>query len=750
MKKIYNYILLSVWAFLAVGCIEEEFNNDIPSAESGDEVQFGLSLGDPKTRTEYGKEVNEAFPIYWIAGDKVQIFCPQGLRKSAEYQVTIPDNGDKAYYAKALTKTGDVGIQWGDGYEVTDEDNNITSGLHDFYSLYPSGNYTLSSDGTKAEGITINYTQNIVVDGTSVKSDMEDCLMYAHTEGVTRGDNVVNLHYDPISTVLWLTLKVAANKDAKEDSFTIQSISVVADADIAGTFSLNIADGKFDSFVTGKSSKTVLAQITNPSTGGYHTLTNDESLSIPLFLAPIDKLNVKAWKIQVVANNNTYTKTLGIDKTLVPGQIHKITLPELKPETTEWQVENWMTNIPRNVYLSEVSIPGSWNSLNPEFQGATPSITTQYNNGVRGFHLDTRWKRSGSYGNYTYTLGTANGGNTTEVVSDGRVMTDSDNPTFVESLAEITSNVKDDEYMVLICTFAQGSYNYTDSNNGTWIDAISTACANNGDVYDAKALTANTLVGDVLGKVIVIINSEGEISSTPSGSKCLFVNIPLKLTSSLFGSSLSANNIGVINKGTESSTDISDTGIDMYNTQAQVCIAGDDYTDSRDRSNVDGRGFAPTFGERKTVANNILSWSRNNYGTPNYAHDKWIYLGLGGYYVEYSSGFIGIGAGWKAADDGHANVASDLNGWIDGKVSEMGTTPSGQSTVIPYYPVGIVLMNYVNDYAATVKKILMLNNKYPLQFDPNKPTDYKPVINSAAASYSSGMNDQGVSAFGWE
>lgn len=752
MKKIYNYILLSVWAFLAVGCIEEEFNNDIPSAESGDEVQFGLSLGDPKTRTEYGTEDNGAFPIYWIAGDKVQIFCPQGLedRKSAEYQVTIPDNGDKAYYAKALTKTGDVGIQWGDGYEVTDEDNNITSGLHDFYSLYPSGNYTLSIDGTKAEGITINYTQNIVVDGTSVKSDMEDCLMYAHTEGVTRGDNVVNLHYDPISTVLWLTLKVAANKDTKEDSFTIQSISVEADADIAGTFSLNIADGKFDSFVTGKSSKTVLAQITNPSTGGYHTLTNNESLSIPLFLAPIDKLNVKAWKIQVVANNNTYTKTLGIDKTLVPGQIHKITLPELKPETTEWQVENWMTNIPRNVYLSEVSIPGSWNSLNPEFQGATPSITTQYNNGVRGFHLDTRWKRSGSYGNYTYTLGTANGGNTSEVVSDGRVMTDSDNPTFVESLAEITSNVKDDEYMVLICTFAQGSYNYTDSNNGTWIDAISTACANNGDVYDAKALTANTLVGDVLGKVIVIINSEGEISSTPSGSKCLFVNIPLKLTSSLFGSSLSANNIGVINKGTESSTDISDTGIDMYNTQAQVCIAGDEYTDSRDRSNVDGRGFAPTFGERKTVANNILSWSRTNYGTPNYAHDKWIYLGLGGYYVEYSSGFIGIGAGWKAADEGHANVASDLNGWIDGKVSEMGTTPSGQSTVIPYYPVGIVLMNYVNDYAATVKKILMLNNKYPLQYDPNKPTDYKPVINSAAASYSSGMNDQGVSAFGWE
>ena len=86
---------------------------------------------------------------------------------------------------------------------------------------------------------------------------------------------------------------------------------------------------------------------------------------------------------------------------------------------------------------------------------------------------------------------------------------------------------------------------------------------------------------------------------------------------------------------------------------------------------------------------------------------------------------------------------------------------------VPYYPVGIILMNHKHDGNYTItngttttdlnynfsdvcKKVLMLNNKYPLQFDPNKPTDYKPVINSAAASYSSGMNDQGVSAFGWE
>lgn len=722
MKTLYNYILLSALAVMFTGCVKEQFEQNRPFAETGDEVKFGLSLSDPKTKTVYGDETTvngkPVFPIYWVEGDKVQVFSPQCLegRRSAEYKVVLPSDVDKPYYAKDLTRTGEYGVQWGE---------NPTA---DFYSLYPSGNYTLSSDGSKAENITINSAQNIVVNGDNVKSDMEDCLMYAKTTGVEKGDTV-KLHYDPISTVVMLTLKVAANEQGtEEDAFTIQTISLTADTEIAGTFSLNIANGTFGEFANGNTAKKITTRIVNNATGGFHTLGNTQSVTVPLFLAPAEYTSVKSWKVEVVANNKTYTKTLGIDKKLEPGQIHKITLPELKPDATEWDLSKWMTYIPRNVYLSEVSIPGSWNSLNPEFQGSSPTITGQYAKGARAFHLDTRWKTSGS----SYTLGTANGGKTREVVSDGRVMTDSNNPTFLESLTEITGSVKGDEYMVLVCTFAQGSYNYTDSNNGTWIDAISTACANNDTVYDAKALTPNTLVGDVLGKVIVIINTEGAVSSIPSNSKCLFVNIPMTLNSNSFGSTLNENNIGDINKGTANNSTISDTRIDMYKTHAQVCISGETYTDSRDRNNVDGRGFAPTFGERKTVANNILNWSKENYGTTNYSHDKWIYLGLGGYYVQWNNGLFGLGAKWEAASNGHSNVANDLNNWINGKVTEMGTTPSGQTAVVPYYPVGIVLMNFVNNHTTTVKNILTLNNKYRLQYDKTKPSDYNPAALSVS------------------
>ena len=741
MKKIYNYIMLLTLAFVAVCCSEEVIDAPTTSAKTGDEVQFGLSL-EGASRTVYGDEDkdNNVFPIYWVEGDKVQIFSPQCLegKRSAEYQVSVETEAQN--FATELSKTGENGLQWGEG-------------LHDFYSLYPSGNYTLSSDGTKAENITISDEQHIGVKGNVVKSDMEDCLMYANKKGVQIGE-IVNLQYNPISTVLWVTLKTGASSDAIKDTWTIQSISVTAlDVDdngnsvpvnIAGKFSLNISDGSFGEFAEGKN--TVEAQIVDSSTGAYYTMSNNGELSIPLFIAPVSGLNVENWKIQVVANNYTYTKTLGIETTLKPGQIHNITLPTLTENATEWNVSNWMANIPRNVYLSEISIPGSWNSLNPEFQETSPTISGQYANGVRAFHLDTRWQGSGSKYSATVTnvLGVADGGETNEYKTDARIMVESNNPSVESALNEIVENIQDDEYMILMCTFAQGSYDhsYTSENiTYDWVGEISRICSGLDDVYDAKNLTDDTLVGDVLGKVIVIINMEGAISALPSDSKCLFINSPLTLTDNLFGSKLTDVNKTDIIKGTANATTTSDTNIDIYNTQAQVCIAGDTYTGSNNRNDVDGRGFAPTFGERKTVANNILDWSKDNYGTENYAHDKWIYLGLGGYYVSYSSGFIGIGAGWKASDTGHEDVAADFNSWINDKVTEMGTTVNGED--VPYYPVGIVLMNKVNDHATTVKNILLLNNKYRLQYDPDKPVDYNPSalsVTNYSASATNGGN----------
>ena len=389
--------MLFMLALVAVCCSEEDLVTPANPAKSGDDVQFGLSL-ENLSRTIYGNETSVTtnnvttnyFPIYWVNGDKVQIFSPQCLegRRNAEYQVILPKNVTNPNYADNLTKTGEIGVQWGNGETA------------DLYSLYPSGNYTLSSDGTKAENIFINYSQNIIVDGATVKSDMEDCLMYAKRTSVPRGD-VVNLQYDPISTVFMITLNVP-NESA--DDFIIQSVSLEAPdgVDIAGTFSLNISDGSFGAWGNNKA-KSVSAQIYDKATGGYYTLAKGKSVQIPLFIAPIkdqnnieNVLTIDGWKIKVAANQKEYVKTLA-KQTIKPGKVHKVTLPNLSTTAVvEWDVSKWMTYIPRNVYLSEVSIPGSWNSINPDFQTTektdAETIAKQYSQGVRAFHLDTRWK----------------------------------------------------------------------------------------------------------------------------------------------------------------------------------------------------------------------------------------------------------------------------------------------------------------------------------------------------------------------
>ena len=737
MKRIYNYTLLAVIAFATVSCNNEELTPENLSAVSGDEVQFGLLLGNPATKTVYGDEAGNAFPIYWVNEDKVQIFSPQCLegRRSAEYEVTV--SGTKQDYADALTKTGDVGIQWSSW-------GNNENELYSFYSLYPSGDYTLSEDGKEAENIVINYSQNIVVNGDVVKSDMEDCLMYAKTDEVERGETV-NLTYNPISTVVYVTLKVAKGTGATTNKYTIQSISLVADANIAGTFSIDIADGSFGKFVAGKASSTVSAQITSSATGGFHTISNGESLSIPLFLAPVSNLNVQNWKIQVVANNTTYTKTLKIDKVLNPGEIHKITLPELSATSTEWNTENWMENIYRNVYLSEVSIPGSWNSLNKDFQGTGTSLQDQYNTGVRAFHLDCRWSTTQSdfntsigvaiddlNANKVY-LSVADGGGGFHVYEDlylGFIpsgdlyqMMTPNNPSFASRLEQVVRNVKSDEYMLVFCSFAQESFNDIKKTGITWMQAISNACdaIHNSDddelsgrIFDGSKLNAKTLVGDVLGKVIVMVNCETEIANTtlPPNSKCIFVHIPNKLTADYFPTS------GFKSDNLHTSTATS--SISMAVSQAQI-------TSSTGSAITNGvRGYYPSFSQRTAVVNAILDWSKDNYGTDNYAHDKWIYLGLGGLTGKNSS---------SDGDSGTAGtVLNTYSTLINNRIDAMGVNN------VPYYPVGIIYMNYTVkgsysdtngnsvDASETVKKILLLNNKYRLQYDKDKPSDYVPAL----------------------
>lgn len=747
--RTHDYLLgLSLLALVA--CNQENMP-ERPTPTPGAEVKFGASLNETGvTRTIYGKENTEknTFPIYWVKDDKVLVTSPQCLngRNTAQYKVTV--ESDKQNYATSLDKTGAVGVQWGQDKTA------------DFYSVYPADN--ASVQGTTFHLTMPNAQTDILKLGgrkSKAYADMNACFMGAVSKGVTNGSEV-NLTYTPLSTAIRFTLRGPSSAEGQTDSEVIISQVVLkADQPIAGDFTVDMSTGTETPTVKpGEKKYNEITLYTHyAETGGYLTLGLNDEVELNAFVIPYKDLAVNdKWKLEVTtAQGKVYTTPLKGSGagTLKPGKIHRFKgdLPNLPAPTTDWDPSNWMVNVPRNVYLSEISIPGSWNSLNDDYQDVNGSteekckaaIDAQYKAGVRAFHIDTRWTpKRNPYDIVTNTfasaptivrLGTAVGGDTNNY--DHKKLTRKDNLSFEDALKYIADHVQPKEYMMVFCTLAQKSYEETE---GGWMKAVSDACAADDRIIDARTISANTVVGDVLGKVIVIVNCAKDpqtIDNLPTGSKCLFTYTPLELDESRYKT---------LDYCTGAITNCADASLNMFSAQAQIMASPMDATSGY---TVSGRGYAPAWAERKQKTENILKWSLDNFQKKEYAHCDWLYNGLGGYLCT---------SGGKEVKDSQKEVAKELNRWIDNKMKLMAAKPTGEQT--PYYPVGLVLMNYVTDATygvPVVKGILSHNNKFRKAHDPNKdPLDpsnngSSSDVNSAAPGYNSGMKDNGTDAIGW-
>ena len=747
--RTHNY-LLGISLLALVACNQENMP-ERPTPTPGAEVKFGVSLNKTDvTRTIYGEENNNAFPIYWVDGDKVLVTSPQCLngRNTAQYKVTA--NTTTQNYADRLDKTGAAGVQWGQADKA------------DFYSVYPA-------DDASVLGTTFSLTMpnvqrdQVQLDNKKAYADMNACFMGAVSKEVPNGDDV-NLTYTPLSTAIRFTLRgPSAGVGQTNSEVIISKVVLKADQPIAGDFTVDMSTVDMSTETpTVELGSNTYNEITlyayYASTGGYLALRVGESVELNAFVIPYEGLAVNDnWKLEVTtAEGAVYTTSLNGtgDGKLMPGKIHRFLgqLPSLPAPTNEWDPSNWMVNIPRNVYLSEISIPGSWNSLNQDFQYAADGSSTlgfseaeqiaaikaQYMAGARAFHIDTRWKAQSKKGPVT-GLSVANGGDgRTYDMSGGKVMKD-DNVTFETVLNSITSHVQLKEYMIVFCTFAQDSHEET--KNG-WLQAISDVCASNSKVVDGRTISANSVVGDVLGKVIVIVNCQDDpnnIENLPQNSKCLFTYTPITLDKTRYKDLPYATG-KIKNCGVPALT--------MYSSQAQTMATLDAESGFTDK----GRGYCPTLAERIEKSQNILNFSKENFGKTNYEHAHWLYHGLGGYSIERHD----------LIPNEHLNnqkeVAKKLNPWIDDKIKKMSAHPDDSQGQTRYYPVGMVLMNYVTDavYGKPVLlDILSINNKFRKAYDPNKdPLDpsnngSSSDVNSAAPGYNSGMKDSGTDAIGW-
>lgn len=753
MKLKHNSIFLAL-ALVAAGCSESQDIVDNPNATPGEEVQFGSSLADGlMTRTVYGSRDGDAYPVYWVQDDKVIVTSPQCMSGYNNREYSINVNSETQNYATgSLQKTSDTGIRWSDEASAT----------ADFYSIYPSKNATATDETLtkftlhmpEEQHITLKTTTTEDAKGNSVVShndydaaDMDGCFMWAKKANVASG-STVNLQYQPFSTAL--RFKLRGPKDANASPVTVQSVVVSAangvEGDggnlrhIAGDFSVELkdmtstADGGTETIppiseiTDTEDAIKLVAQYEN---GTYLTLAPGEEAQLNVFIIPQEYTSIEGWTITVNCSDGaTFTKTInnsdlnGSTKQIEAGKVHDLGyLPYLSESDDEWDPSNWMTNIDDDTYLSEVSIPGSWNSLNSNFQSDT-SLEAQYNAGCRAFHLDTRWKGTQVNGlvnsyvkvNNIGELGVADGSTAYNVYSNAIIPTDlgegrvmgPNASTFASALTTITSEVKSDEYMVVMCTFANDSYAYNGSDG--WIKAISEACEDNGKVIDARTINSETTVGEVEGSVIVIVCTQDQSLTLPEGSKCLLTYLPMEQSNPLASSNNTLENAGT------------SAGLKLYGTHAQVT------SNTTSGISTYERGYAPTIDERKTVLNKILAWSKNNYvnRSDDYAHNEWMYLGLGGYEVSDRSA--------DEVSNSSTTLANDFNPWITGIIDGMADDKT-------FYPVGIVMMNHIckANGTAAAKEIILLHRKYVMRKKSSASTSSS-VKTKTQPAYTNGGN----------
>ena len=733
MKRIYHFIILSVWAMLSVCCSSDE--PILIPVTVGEEVKFGLSL-DNGTRTVYGPEKNNAFPIYWVNGDKVKIYSPECSegRNDAEYSVK-PVAGES--YAESLTKTGSYGVQWG---------NNKTA---NFYSVYPSLNAVFSGAGENVTAkLHISNEQKSNQSGV-VSADMDNVIMYAQTNGAEAG-KTVNLKYIPYSTVFEFTANLGQSNNGygkvKIVSLTLTAPTGTA---IAGDFNLKFNGNNPPQITAAGNNSNVITLV--PET---QPLLNDANQTAKINLAMIPLLGVndlEGWTvtINVLEGNETttraYTKKLDGNYALAPGKIHKISLPKITPAVVwSYNLKNWVSSLYdyKNIYLTELSLPGAWYAggkiyttdwlgRDESYQNyqATNDMTTLWNAGVRAFAVECRTSstKSGSiFSGYTFTpssvvvSGTQD--NSGDACTNGTKIR-----TLIKSIADaaaatLTYNddgtVKEGEFAVFVLSYADGgSTGRRDEDFKYFINGIKTEIANSGATNIVTNVTKDTTVGDVLGKLIIKISVDDDIpvgSYTTQDMNALFSYNPhmKQLSSDKYSTPIFSKLYW------KTWADANKVFAENNNSDFLWCFS----SANRTQANTGTNTTIPTFAQRQTALRAMITNSRKISAAGT--HNVWFYFNAGG--VVTTS---------QTDDNTNATAfASDMNNWLLEVIklkSNGGTDTNGYytgtaGTIVESdpSPLGIVMFNQCTGDNATykgadiIKAIVDMNDKFKLQRRP--------------------------------
>ena len=623
-RFLISIFTLSLMIIGLASCVNDNVTGGKPLPK-GTEFDFGTTVDANLSRTYYDPaDVANPNATYWKIFwnyqdplDQVYIYSPQAMtgRQQAAYTV----NGVKDQYSATATKNSEIGIQLSD------------ANTYNFYGMYPAQNVKANSGSGCSLSATMPIfqtasTTEIMNSETNVgnletTADMNSALMIANEAGFmpnTQNNAKVNLQFEPFASMLNVTVNGVEQSNFNY-KVLITSIIIEADAPIAGDFTYNY---ETKAITFGENPSNFIRIDTRFKDAAGHQIGvpmgPERPLNLRACMSP--KRKVERVKVKVVTiAAQTLTKTLNMTN-FKNSQIHFAKLPKINASNLQFDYKIWLSQLDPNIYLSEISMPGSALTfsykLDKDYQKTqTLDLTKQFENGIRvfQFHVNTV-NQTSTYDGGSTSVGIALPDGTPMEKDGGGYWTIED---AINALHSEMKGLHKDEFCVVAISdwIAKPVTTAKMTTLYNRLKAVLNKAGEKGLV--ATNVNPNTTIADVKGKVIFKVQLNGSYTDAwpqLAGSD-LWMNIfKNDANTNVFYSPMPFGELPATNAG----------GLDASKLTGTMNFIYSEVADPVQYSTIDGFYYKDGV---KNCVTNVLAAYANNYSSSEHRNFSMTYLG---------------------------------------------------------------------------------------------------------------------------
>ena len=399
MKKNILPLLMAVVALCS--CSDEDLGG-FSGIKTGEVIDFGVSA--VKTRANYTDEIDSK-QVQWEAGDEVRIYyvytnTTGNVEKTyADYIVTPVEKNEEL--GSLVAKDANNQLKWAKG-----------SG-HKFYAVYPADD-EITIDEKGVATFPINRDQKCTIRTPNEKEvknnytyvaepdDKNIYMVASATAGPQSGS--VWLDFKPIMTTINVVVKGPLNTTENQTTpnVVVTGVSLISTITTntnasKSEFKYDITNGKITGSGSGtgtstEQTETTFISVVNTDGLSAREMAKGETLVLTGFLPPMDTTTAEVLQRQVQIRVHTTggnkTMTLANATALLPSAKGAIKLPSMYTPITG---SNWITPLDDNIYVSQLSIPGTHDAatysgtIGNLGQTQDYSIAQQWDMGIRAF-----------------------------------------------------------------------------------------------------------------------------------------------------------------------------------------------------------------------------------------------------------------------------------------------------------------------------------------------------------------------------